>query len=163
MEPVYSPESSEISRFSEFAESTSIYLLNAIERTVNGLASYQKLAEVVTSEANRLFDDLVTIERQIDEDGSVQGHLLRAEEAIARIVQNMALRQENARRDPSLTGDHEQRVIEEFARTIETFVEAQHALCDARWALMEHDADWDDKVSEAFEDFGSLMDSLKSN
>ncbi|MFO7859438.1 MAG: hypothetical protein R6V11_11060, partial [Ectothiorhodospiraceae bacterium] len=85
------------------------------------------------------------------------------EEAIANHVVVMGKRQQDALQDPDLNGEYEQLIVEEYTRTIDALVNAQHALCDARWAIMEHDADRDTEVSEAFGDFESLMESLKSD
>ncbi|NMG45208.1 hypothetical protein GPA22_15935 [Aromatoleum toluvorans] len=138
-------------------------LLRAIDDTVDWLADLSNESATAAAKAGR-FAELICKaepEEEIDPDDITADTILKAENAIERLIEQFRARRQSAVEDRELTGDHEACILDAYELAIESFQQLHSAMTSLRWAIMEHDADLA-PVSGPFDSVEQMLSILKA-
>jgi hypothetical protein len=88
------------------------------------------------------------IEEPLDPAASTVGRIERAESVFRKTIEEYKSKRDSAFRDQALVGEHERRVVQAYSDVIEALKLLHDAASDLRWAVMEHDAELDNRLTE---------------
>lgn len=147
------------------SSSTSIKLLNDIDRTVDYLAGVQKMAEGFCEVASQLRARLVECQGSpfvIDPAGEIATVYSSTEELTKAQINILKARMGRAYEDKQLKGEHLEAVVSSHALTIEKVGALHDALVELRWAILEHDATLEKPEQEAVDSAEGLISLLRA-
>jgi len=143
--------STDIKGLCSTAESISLDLLRAVENTVTGLSRIQDSLSWMLKNAYTYAEAVsnCSLESAIDVEDTIIQQLKDAEAGIISAISTLNNKLDSAFSDPQLFGSHQDSVVSEFESTIGLFKELHAALGALRWAILEHNADFDPPSKEA--------------
>jgi hypothetical protein len=141
----------------------SLDLLQHIEDTVFWLSFIQDKANADAGLATKAADAIKACERTspIDPDGQLINAMEHVENRLNDLYNALLPRQDAARRAAELDGEDKELIVDEYAKATEAVSQLHEAMHELRWAVMEHDADFEkdtgvvyDSVDKMFADIG---------
>lgn len=142
----------------------SLYILRAVEETVEDLCALQRDVETMTNKARegqRAIADNHG-DKLIDESGDMVDALESIESDLRTLYEILEQKRQSAINDNQLTGDHEDSVVTEYERAMELVSDWYAANRDFRWAVMEHDADFDEPAGQSYGTAEELINALNT-
>jgi hypothetical protein len=115
------------------------------ERVIDHLSNFRTFIVGVQQNVKAALDVIADcdIDRALDPTGEMVERLAESEAVIKSAVSRYEEMRNSAFQDPGLSGEHETRVVRSFANLIDALKELHDAVSNLRWAIMEHDADFD--------------------
>ena len=138
-------------------------ILRDVEEVVTVSARLQDRIRVTILAAENLLENLKECEAEgpLDPENKVVGLFEKTESLLLSIRDSFRESVNSAKVDPSLIGDNERSIIDEFNKTILLIEESYEVTQEIRWAIMEHDADRAEVTGE-FGNIDDLMTHLNS-
>ncbi len=140
----------------------SLRLLDAIEQTVDSLASEQAILEShINMTRSLMIGTGCVTEDPIDPDDKITDKIEQTERLLLERLAILKARRASALSDPELIGDHEDAVVMEFERTYNMLAELIEAFSILRNQIKEHDASLDER-STSFDNVTDLVAYLRN-
>lgn len=141
-------------------------LLKAVESTVDALYSERRLFSGLLETAESLQEGFGSNfnrapKDQLDPDALATDACEKAEQHLNEYRRILALKLQSAKDDPALRGDLREAVVDAYEQTIRVVVELERVLNEIRWAVMEHDADFEPTIGPATSDVDEFLRNLK--
>lgn len=142
-----------------------LYILRAVEETVDSLCLMQKNFEMLIGIASGAIAEIAKV-RQIgassprDPEGKIVAALEENESILKALYADLAQKRQSAVDDPELNGHHEDAVLQEFDRAIKSSETLYNVTRDLRWEIMEHDSDLEKPSGKVFRTSKELISSL---
>jgi hypothetical protein len=156
----------DVRAFGEFAESTSLYLLRAITRTVDMLQAQEKVADAASGEATALTRRISAqrlVVGQFLDPGDIAINGLESgykglEESLPKLV---SARDSLTEADPAMAG-HSELLHTAFDRNISAVARLVECLKDVRAAIITHDLAAESAPRKSFKSVEDLIKNLRS-
>jgi hypothetical protein len=156
----------DLSAFAASVEGTSLYLLRAIDQTVENLQISENLARA-TSDAAAFLTRKISARKAapeifIDpEDVAING-LESGYKSLEEFLPSLLLKKTSIDKDRNLKDDHSQLLHVAYERCIKALAELIESAKELRAAVIRHDLAAESKTREGFESVDDLIDSLHS-
>lgn len=148
------------------AERTSLYVLRAIDETVESLSKLRRRLTPVTSSARdqeaKVRALKVHPEKYLDPEDQTIMSLERTYEALESSLAKYVLKRSCIDKDPELTSDHRALLHSSYEDALDAIAQLIEALKDLRAAIIAHDLAAEPRARQTFEDCTSLIESLRS-
>jgi hypothetical protein len=158
--------SDRLSAFGTSVEGTSLYLLRAIEATVDHLEADERLATALASHA-RLLANLIgqkepVVGRMLDPDDSAINNLESAYRVLEEGLPGMLVRKSSIDDDKQLDDGHCDLLHTAYDRCISAFAELIESSKDLRAAIITHDLAAEKGAQQSFESLDEVISDLHS-
>jgi hypothetical protein len=158
--------SDRLSAFGTSVEGTSLYLLRAIENTVDNLEAGERLARATSEHASLLASTIrqreAVVGHMLDPDDKAINDLESAYRALEQSLPKMLLKKESIDRDDQLGEHHCDLLHTAYERNISAFAELIESTKNLRAAVIAHDLAAEERSQQSFESMGELMGDLHS-
>ena len=152
--------------FAPYAETTSLYLICAIERTVDSLHSKEDIAHAVAAKAVELTERIkgasVLPGQYLDPEDEAIDFFETGYKALEERLPALLTRKSAIDHDSKLGEDHCEMLRNSYDRAIDAVASLIEALKDVRAAIITHDLAAEPKPSEQYESAADLIQSLRS-
>lgn len=137
-------------------------LLRVIETTIQALCYERARFEGPAKFTHLAAEQIRNAKRVVplDPEGKAEENLLKAQDLIRNLYDNLIEKRKYAQQDDSLTD--EDGVVDEFTRTIAVVSDLHNGLNELRWAIGEYDADLAKGSGPILRNAGELEGFLKS-
>jgi hypothetical protein len=156
----------QLNAFASSVEGTSLYVLRAIDQTVDALDAVEKLARAVSTVANdlakRISGRTVKKERFIDPDDVGINALESGYRALEAYLPTALTKKRAIDGDSHLNSDHCELLHVAYDRNIQAIAQLIESLKELRAAVISHDLAAELAPSEGFNTVGGLVNSLHS-
>ena len=145
------------------AESTSLHILNAVDKVVDKTLADQRTLSGLVGIAQSLTESIENCDREamIDPDGEGAAACEKTERGMRTVVASLENRIASAVADPKLISDNQTAVVTEFENLMAVAKALHDAMVGLRWAVMEHDADLDSDDGKVFNTAEELIADLR--
>lgn len=141
-------------------------LLKAVDLTVDALCSERRLFGGLLETAEGLKEDLGSdfnrnAKVQLDPDAIATDVCEKAEQHLNDYRRILTFKMQSAKDDPALHDDLREAVIDAYEQTIRVVIDLGRVLNEIRWAVMEHDADFEPPTGPATSNVDEFLRNLK--
>lgn len=158
--------SDRLSAFGASVEGTSLYLLRAIETTVDNLEAGERLARATTENASLLASVIrqkePAVGQMLDPDDKVINELESAYRGLEQNLPKLLLKKEAIDKDDALKADHCELLHTAYDRIISAFAGLIESAKMLRAAVISHDLAAEPRTQLSFESLGDMMNDLHS-
>jgi hypothetical protein len=159
--------SDRLSAFGVSVEGTSLYLLRAIESTVDNLEASERLARATAENANLLARVISqkepVIGQMLDPDDKVINELESAYRGLEQHLPKMLLKKEFIDKDNQLAADHCELLHAAYDTHISAFAGLIESSKMLRAAVISHDLAAEPRTQQSFEAIGDVISDLRSS
>lgn len=139
-------------------QADNLYLIRAVEETVNNLMSVIKSDNGLINIISPLYQEIESINSNCKEmiEENIEEMLADAEESIGHRIDLMFAKQQCAKDDIQLNGHKEEAVIDAYYQAIESAKHLKEVICNLKWLVLEFNADHDrpeGKIYDSPEEF----------
>lgn len=155
-----------VAAFASSAQGSSLYLLRAIEQTVDALTGLTNFARAFSRLANDLAQEvsarIPTTCQFIDPDDEAINSLEKAYRSLDEYLPTMLLRKKAVDEDRALKPDHSELLHDAFNDCISSVAELIEALKAARDAVIAHDLKAESRDIQAHDSANGLIATLRT-
>lgn len=159
--------SDRLSAFGTSVEGTSLYLLRAIETTVDNLEAGERLARAVSENANLLIamirEKKPVVGRLLDPEDKVINELETAYRGLEEHLPKMLLKKGCIDGDTQLDQDQCELLHTAYDRHIEAFAQLIESAKNLRAAIITHDLAAEPRSQQSFESLDGVISELRSS
>ncbi|HWJ33896.1 MAG TPA: hypothetical protein VNR70_01440 [Steroidobacteraceae bacterium] len=159
--------SDRLSAFGASVEGTSLYLLRAIETTVDNLEAGERLARAVSENANLLITMIGgkkrVVGQMLDPDDKVINELETAYHGLEQHLPKMLLKKNCIDDDDQLDEGHCEVLHTAYDRHIEAFARLIESAKNLRAAIITHDLAAEPRSQRSFEELDVVISELRSS
>jgi hypothetical protein len=167
IDPVTSDLSDRLRAFGTSVEGSSLYLLRAIETTVDNLQAGENLARAIIENAKlliaRIKEKAPRSGFYLDPEDKVINDLESAYRGLEQELPKKLLKKESIDRDDALDGDQCDLLHTAYNRNISAFAELIESTKDLRAAVITHDLAAEPQPGETYPTVDELISSVRSS
>jgi hypothetical protein len=160
------PLRAKLAAFGSSVEGSSLYLLRAIDETVDSLQANEKLAIAVTELAERMTHDIQAARVEpgsyVDPEDTAINAIETGYRGLEELLPKLLAQKSSIDRDENLTDDQCELLHTAFDRCIRTFARLIEASKDLRAAVITHDLAAEPRPPQYFDSPKELISSLQS-